>query len=730
MERTWGRRAVELDATDEISVRRLIEVLGRLGNGAVAVRLYREFADRLDREYDLEPSPETVAAIEAVRVRAGSAADSVPPLVPSSPSASDDGAPPMPVGPEPAVPAEMQPEPHMEKGRPARSTARLARRVPRTSTGLLRLAVGILGVALIGSWAGGLVPLLTSNASDGAVKAVAVLPFRSIGPGDEDHFFADAMHQEILTQLSRVRSLRVIARSSVMDVQVDVEDNRAVAEKLDVEYLIRGALQISGDRIRIWARLIDPINDEQLWASSLETDRSDLFRVQMETARQIAEALETRFPGPESRVASRPTDDPAAYEAYLKGRLHSSRIVNRDDARSAVHHLEVAVQLDPDFAAAWATLSYSKLLLAYAFEESDELAGAEAALRRANLLAPEDVETRLAQAYYDSYASQDYDRALEHIRQILEARPSNAPAKALEGFVQRRKGRWDEAAAAMTAALELDPNSYTTTVVLAEMYMRMRQFGVAEHLLDRAIAIAPGGELAYVEKALLYLNGHGDTTRARTILEAAPVSLSPKNHGLPALTALFRSDASEALRLLLEPVPERSDGRSTDEVLLLGLVNRLLGDEVAATAWADSIRSRLKKEPRAAQVADATGGMLPLAIAGSRSAVAAALSGWNADAVREAERAAALLPLSKDAYAGTEILERLAEVYALTGRTGAAIETLDRLLSVPSRVTPAMLRLHPLYRPLRSDPRFHELLARYSDTEERATQFSALHPSW
>jgi TolB-like protein/predicted Zn-dependent protease len=613
----------------------------------------------------------------------------------------------------PASPAAREPE---EPG-PAIATTRARwlhhpfQRLRRVGSVQLQVSIALLLAGMLASWAGGLIPVVSATPKPAVAKAVAVLPFRTIGPEDDGQFISEAMHQEVLTQLTRARALRVIALGSVADLRIDMEDNRAVAEQLGAEYLIRGALQATGNRIRIWARLVDAATDEQLWASSFEGDRDDLFRIQLAVAAEIADALEARFPVEGTGPGASPTESAAAYEAYLKARLHSVRIVNRDDARRAATHLEEAVRLDPGFANAWAVLSYAKLILAYAFAEHEELERAEEALRRAEALAPDDVETWLAEAYFHSYASQDYDRALARLRQILEARPSHAEAMALQGFVQRRKGMWEEAAASMTAALELDPSSYSTTVVLAEMYMRMRRFAAAERLLDRAIAISPAGELAYVQKALLYLNGRGDAAAASALLRQ--VQLSPKHHGLPALAALFANDPAAAYDLLMEHSDSGEVGRSAEELIMLGLVHRLRGEQDRAAAWADSIRGYLDRGPQAAELASASGGVWPLANAHGYAAVAFALSGRNEEAVANAERAVGWLPLSRDAYAGTEVLEHLAEVYALIGRTEAAVETLGQLLSVPSRITPHVIRLHPVYRSMKGDPAFEALLQRY-----------------
>ena len=702
--RRWGRQAVELDPTNEASTRKLIQLLGDLGDGATAVLVYRELADRLVRDYELEPSPETTAAINAVRTRA----------VSIEPRAARAGA------SEPVAVDGVPDRPQVSPARAShtrRSLRGLLERLrgpflpDRVGTGRMRTTFGLaLGVLAV-SWGLGRVPPLSWGSAPSPVKSIAVLPFRSIGPGADNAFVGDAMHQEILTQLSRVRTLRVITRSSVAGYRIDMEDDRTVAERLGVGFLIRGAIQSEGGRIHIWVRLIDATTDEQLWASSYDGDQEELFGIELQVARHVTNALEVQFPSETwTRSVSPPTTNAEAYEAYLRGRLHASRAVNREDAWAAVTNLEKAVRLDPDFASAQAALSSAKLGLAYVFEEDHQAAGAEAALARAKELAPDDPDTWLAEAYHLSYAAQEYDRALAVLDRVLEARPSQADALALKGFIERRKGMWEEAAATMTAALELDPNSYTTTVVLAEMLMRMGRYERAERLLDRAIVISPRAEPAYVQKALLYLDGRGDMAAARAILEEAPVALSPRSHSLLALIALFRDDYDEALRLLTESPGAGDQPRSADELVLMGLAHLLQGHRDLAVACADSIQRILTEDRRPAELATTVGGAWPLAVAHSYTAVAAALSGRDDEAVAEGERAAALLPMADDAHAGAEILERLAEVYALTGRTREAVATLDRLLAVPSRVTRHVLRMNPVYRALRQDPGFRALV--------------------
>jgi len=727
--RAWAERALALDPLDEGSVRHLIEALTKLGDGASAARVYQEFAGRLAREYELEPSPETTAAMESIRKRAASAAAAFESLSAKRP-ASDLEASAVIVA-SAGAPADEDVASHEAVEPPLPITAAVGRAqtrvdprwlrrrarglagVGRTGSTPLQLGLAVALTALLVAWAQAIVPVLSWNTeAPSPVKSVAVLPFRTIGPGSDDGFFAEAVHQEILTQLAHVQSLRVIARGSVVDYRIDFDDNRTIAQHLGVGYLIRGAIQISGDHVRMWARLVDGGTDEQLWASSYECPPEELFRIQLQVAEQVAEALQIHFPAEErARAAARPTANPEAYEAWLRGRLHASRAVNRDDAREAIRRFEDAVTLDPDFASAWAALSFSKLLLAYVYEEREQVPSAESALRRAVALAPHDADTWLAEAYHLSYGAQDYDGALDRVARVLAVHPSDPDALSLRGFIERRKGMWLEAAASMTAALELDPKSYTTTVVLAEMLMRMRQYPRAERLLDRAIAISPGGELAHVQKALLHLNGRGDVMRARSVLDGYPAPLSPKYRTLPALVALFAGEMDDARRMLLRaPASIKDDARSVEEFHMLGLVHILRGDRARAAAYGDSIVRILSSEAGVSGSATSSGSILRTAEATSYLALAAALAGQEADAVSRAERAGRLLPLDADAYAGTEILERLAEVYALTGRVGPAVEVLERLLSVPSRVTPHVLRLHPVFAPLRDDPRFLALL--------------------
>ncbi len=688
--RSWGRRAVNLDPTSEVSIRRFIGVLAEIGEGAAAAEVYGDFEERLWRDHELTPAAETVAAMESLKCRSAT--------LPTLTTAEGRGA-------------ETAPTPdRLRPSRVPRVLAAVRHRRPRERwpPKVTVPLVGGVTLALIVLLAAGIRWLLPESSRAGTEsppQSVAVLPFRSIGSTSDGGFFADAMHQEILTRLSGVRSLRVIARNSVVDVQLDMEDNETVARELGVRYLVRGALQNTDGRVRVWARLIDASSDEQLWATRTEAGSDDLYEIQSQVAESITEALRSRFQprGVAATATVRPTDNSAAYEAYLRGRLHASRLVNRDDAREAVRYMEEAVRLDGGFAAAYAILATSRLLLAQVFEEPDQGEPSDSALRRAVELAPDDPTTWLAEAYHASYADQDYDQALARLAQVLAMRPSDAEALALKGFVERRKGLWGDAATTMTRALELDPNSYTTTVVLAEMYVRMRQYDHAERLLDRAIAISPGGELAYVQKALLHLNALGDTAGARTILERAPTALSPKNHALPALIALYRNDDQEALTLLLRSPASPEDRRSPNEMVLLGLVRWLRGEHELARAWADSIT---EMAPAPGVGADA------LAEADGYTALAAALSGRADEAVAVAERSRARLPLTRDAYAGTEVLERVAQVYALIGRTSEAVAILDRLLAVPSRVTPDLLRMHPAYSPIRDDPGFQRLLSR------------------
>ncbi len=713
----WARRAVELDPLNELSVRALIEALTRSGDGATAVRVYADFADRLERDYEMEPSPETAAAAEAARQRARSGMAGVPastsPVASATTSGPSTGGEPF-AATEVAAPAATSAARHEGKARAwTRWTTWIPAPIRGKRTAFAPLGLGIVLVITMVATAGIMRPTLSARHLEPLVpRAVAVLPFRNIGSEASDGILAAAVHQEILTRLASVRSLRVIARGSVMNYPLDSEDNRTVAKALGVRYLIRGAIQISDDRVRVWARLVDADSDQQLWSSSYDAERKDLFAIQSEIAGQVTHALETRLPDTRwTGPAPPPTESEEAYELYLRGKLHASRVVNRRDAYEAVRLFNDAVMLDSGFASAYAALSRSSLLLGYLFDEPYWMTQSEAALRRAVMLAPDDGDTWLAEAYYFAYWAQDYDSALDRLARTLAVRPSDADALSLKGFVERRKGQWADAAETMTAALQVDPNSYTTTVVLAEMLMRMREYPRAERLLDRAIAISPGSEAAYGQKALLYLNGSGDTARARAVLEEAPATLSSKYRVLPALTALFRDDPEGALESLRNSESAEGDtARSLDELHLMGLVYRLQGDGARAAAYGDSIGKVIADERRLSEPVHGARGVLRLAESSSYAAIGAALAGNDDEAILQGERAAALLPLASDGYAGSEILERLAEVYALTGRNRDAVQVLGRLLSVPSRITPYVLRLHPAYHDLRADPAFLALL--------------------
>lgn len=534
-------------------------------------------------------------------------------------------------------------------------------------------------------------------------KAVAVLPFEDLNRSDSTAFFAAGIHEDIITHLTRIRDLTVISRTSVLSYAGGDRPLREIARELGVGTILEGSVRRSGNRIRVVAQLIDARTDTHLWSETFDRELADIFTLQTEIAERIALALEAELTADErARIERAPTENLEAYSAYLQGRVHSDRRDDPDQADLAVEAFRRAVELDPGFAVAWASLARARMWLFWSWPgHAGEAAAASEALERARELAPEAAETRLAEGYLDFHGHGDQERALSRFREAERLRPSDAEAITAVGMVHLRRGEWEAAAAAFTRALGLDPRSYSLSIALGQLHARMRQAEEAGRYFDQALTLAPDLPGRYAHPVRLLLSGTGDTTRARTALGAAGPGVDPQWRArLESEIALYRGDV-EGARVALE-----AGAPGDPEVALL---RHLAGDVEGAAEAAGALRDE------AQGVVGTAGGTGPVqsavvARAHAQLGVAEAILGNRARAVREATTAVAMVPLTEDAWDGAEHVLSLAVVYTLIGEQEAALDRLEELLRVPSPLTVHDLRLNPLWDPLRSNPRMEELL--------------------
>jgi serine/threonine protein kinase/Flp pilus assembly protein TadD len=536
-------------------------------------------------------------------------------------------------------------------------------------------------------------------------KSIAVLPLENLSEEKENAFFADGIQDELLSNLAKIKDLKVISRTSVMQYKSGITRNlREIAQQLGVSNVVEGSVRRSGNHIRVSVQLIDAKTDRHLWVQSYDRTLTDSLALEGELATEIASAVgATLTPQEKARVASKPTNNPAAYDAYLRGRaLMGASVFDRSTNEGAIRSYQEAVKLDPSFTLAWAYLSYRQSDYYWVgFDRSPaRLAAAKEALDRALALNPNLPETHLALGYYRYYVERDFTAALAEFQQAEQGLPNSVDVNRAIGLIQRRLGHWDEAIASLRRAVELDPRNVEVSEALAITYTVVRRFPEALSVADGVLAWAPSNTDALRTKAFVFWET-GDLKAVEPLL-ANPGS-DPGMRGMQALYERRYAAAIEIFSkaLTTQPVEER---QRQDLLFSLGLSQQRAGNVAAARAThqqlVQDVQRQLEKVARDSfQEADLHGS-LGRAYAGL---------GEAASAVAEGQKAMALHPTSKDPFEGPGQEETMASIYALLGDADHAIPILKRLLQIPYMITPALLRLDPIWDSIRNDPRFQEL---------------------
>ena len=543
-------------------------------------------------------------------------------------------------------------------------------------------------------------------------RSIAVLPFanRDAGGGEEAGFFADGMHDDILTQLSKVGSLMVISRSSVMQYRDTEKSMPQIAEELYVATVLEGGVQRAGDRVRINLQLIDAESDVHLWAETYDRELTveNIFAIQSDVAQQVAVALEaTLTPLERERIGETPTENVEAYEWFLRANHY---YYDREEYRIAAQLYENAIELDAEFALAYAMLSMVETELYFViFEERTEerLARAKRAADRALELDPDLPEAHMAMGLYHYWGERQYDRALEHLTVAQRGLAHDVDGYWPIAAVQRRQGKFEEAAANFNKAFELSPRLFGISRELGNTYYLMRRYAEAATFLDRAISLAPDQFGLYLWRATLYVGGDGNPGKAQEVLREAWTRMQPPplyRGNDPWQWWLYRIIDRDYERTLSRLASGSVETDTASYFLTKAELYRLVGESSLAHAYSDSARVLLEGELEARPGNPSSHSRLGVAYAGL---------GRKRAAIREAKRAEELFPISTDAIDGMVGIAFLAEVYSMVGEYDAAVDELEHLLSVPTFITSAWLRVDPIWDPLREHQRFQALLQRY-----------------
>jgi serine/threonine protein kinase/Tfp pilus assembly protein PilF len=553
-----------------------------------------------------------------------------------------------------------------------------------------------------------------------ATKGIALLPFENLSHDPDNAYFADGIQEEILTRLASVADLKVISRTSTQRYQSKPRNLREIAKQLGVANILEGSVQKKADQVRVNVQLINAQTDSHLWADTYDRKLTDILGVETEIAKGIVNSLQAKLTGREEQaLAVKPTYNSEAYDAYLRGLAFEGRNYTSASfpfgelVEKAASFYELAVELDPDFASAWGRLSRVDALLYFnrftdaTFAARDD--AAKRALDNAQRLDPNSPDTLLALGYYQYYVLYDYGAAKIAFARVSKMLPSSSDVLKALSRVNRREGNWGQSIDYFEQALTLDPRNLELLITTAETYTMLRQFQVALKLYDRALDITPNDPDIMAAKASIY--------QSEGNLQEAAMFLSEINEQTPnqgtfyiKITQLrLERNYSEAIRLLQVRLAQfhfdSQYWKGFDQVAL-AFTQRLAGDTAGAKVTAERLRNTLEQHYR-----DQPDNDLALISSGY------AAMGEKDLALKVAERAIMLLPRAKDQVDGPGLEENLAFIQMIFGEKSRAISSLTQLLQTPyvswvyttTPITPALLRLDPIWDPLRADPAFQKL---------------------
>jgi len=547
-----------------------------------------------------------------------------------------------------------------------------------------------------------------SGSAEVSTKSIAVLPFENLGEEKANAYFADGIQDEILTRLSKIADLKVISRTSTQKYKSAPDNLREIAHQLGVSNILEGSVQKESDQVRVSVQLIDVRNDSHLWAETYDRKLTDIFGVESDVAKSIAQALQAKLSGHEEQAfGAKPTTNPEAYDAYLRGlAAEGESIRSVYPIQKAISFYKRAVHLDPNFALAWSKLSGAHSSLYPSFGDSTE--AAKRALEAAQKLQPDSPETLLALAQYQYFELHDYDAARTTFLRGGKMLPGSSEIPAALGQIARRQGNWDKAVAYYNQALLLDPRNVELLTEAADNFDDLRRFDDALKLYDRALDIRPNDLDLLASKAAIY-QARGNLAEAGSCLGGVN-ALTPSYEAVAQKVEqlIFERKHREAVQLLETRFAQFQFGSELEVGIFqefLASSRLLAGDFPGAKASAEQARNILEVLCKNQPDNDFPAIFL---------ARAYAILDERDSAYKEAKRVTDLLQNNAVRRPGAE--ENVALIEANFGDNARAISILARLLQIPYQsslyatpLTPALLRLDPTWDALRSDPTFQKL---------------------
>jgi TolB-like protein/cytochrome c-type biogenesis protein CcmH/NrfG len=549
-----------------------------------------------------------------------------------------------------------------------------------------------------------------------AEKSIAVLPFENRSEDKANAYFANGIQDEILTRLSKIADLKVISRTSTLHYKSAPENLPEIARQLGVAHILEGSVQKSGEAVRVNVQLIKAANDSHLWAETFDRKLTDIFSVESEVAKAIADHLQAKLTGhEEQQIAAKPTDNPEAYDAYLRGLAYTLKTYPTSaNVLGAQKYLREAVRLDPKFALGWALLSYvdARGYITQSVQPTVALREeARQAAETALTLQPNLGEAVVAKGAYHYWILKDYDTAVRYFEQARQLLPNSSLIPELLAYVARRRGQWDRSKVYFNEAERLDPRNVNILTQHATTDIALRRFPEALRKLDQVLDITPDDVDTLVTMATI-AQAEGDLPRAASLL--APLHPGADDSGAvetQVYQAILERRPAPIISRLKEILakPDPALGYINGELRFwLGWAQEVAGDHAGAQeSWR---QARRELEPFLKEQPD------NYSLIGDLALINMGL-GDKAAAFALSEQAIAVNPIEKDAIVGPVPIDILARVAARMGAPDRAIAALQKLLSIPYAgplpenvpLTPALLRLDPMFDPLRNDPRFQKL---------------------
>jgi TolB-like protein len=558
----------------------------------------------------------------------------------------------------------------------------------------------------------------TANATVAPEKSIAVLPFENLSRDPDNAFFADGVMDEILTDLSRIADLKVISRTSVMQYKSGIARNlREIGQQLGVANVVEGSVQRVGNHVRVNAQLLDARTDRHLWGQTYDRDLADVFAIQSEIAKTIADQLQAKLsPAEREAIERAPTSDIAAFDLYTRGKnliLRAGSIAANERANTlqGIDLVNQAIARDPSFFDAYCQVAWAHdglYMLGYD-HTSARLALADAAVEAASRLRPDAGETHLARAQnlYQGYL--DYDGALAELELARQTLPNDWRAFFWTGLIQRRQGRWGESVRNLERGILRDPRNFFALQQTAATYHILRRYPEETAMYDRILAFEPDDAVTKVARALVKLNSEADTEPLHQMIgsiRSTNPAATPSIANGWLLCALAERDTASAKNAVIALGENPISFASIDNVLfnrpfVEGAFARMTNDEDKAQAAFAAARADQEK------IVQAEPNYAPALC--SLGLIDAGL-GRKEDALREGRRAVELLPPEKDALDGSATVKYLAMIAAWVGDKDLACEQLATAVRLPSGLSYGQLKLLPFWDPLRGDPRFEKLV--------------------